>query len=180
MNRIVTIHLVSSVDGFIATKDNSINWFETRDFYEAGVEEVTPEAIAQFLSSIDCYIIGARTYELTLQIGWPYGDTRTVVLTHQNFKSERSNVESYRGDLKTLLNERLSNCKNIWVAGGARVARDFIEQGLADDLRLSILPIMLGDGLRLFDQMGSERLMHLKKSTAYQSGLVELWYAFMK
>lgn len=180
MNRTITIHLVSSVDGFIAAKDNSIGWFETRDYYEGGVDEATPETIAQFLSSIDCYVIGARTYELTQQIGWPYGDTRTVVLTHQPFRSERSNVEPYRGDLDTLLNERLSDCMNIWVAGGAAVARDFIEQGLADELRFSILPVMLGDGLRLFDRMGSGRPMHLKKTTAYKSGLVELWYEFVK
>ena len=72
--------MVSSLDGFIAKKDNSVSWFETSDHYEKGVHE--PDAAA-FLKTIDCYIMGSRTYEHALELsksyGWAYGDKPTIV-----------------------------------------------------------------------------------------------------
>ena len=170
----VTIHMVSSLDGFIAKMDNSVSWFETSDHYEKGVTEENAE---EFLKTIDCFVIGARTYEHTLEIGWPYGDVTTVVVTHINRRSDRKNVEFYSGSLEQLINEKLKpNYKSIWIAGGAMLAEDFIRLKLADDLKLSILPVMLGDGKRFLDHLGQEQSLHLKNVTAYKSGMVELWY----
>ena len=170
----VTIHMVSSLDGFIAKKDNSVSWFETSDHYEKGVTEEDAE---EFLKAIDCFVIGARTYEHTLEIGWPYGEVPTVVVTHKNRQADRKNIEFYSGSLERLVNEKLKpNYRNIWIAGGAMLAIDFIRLKLADDLKLSILPVMLGDGKRFLDQIGQEQMVHLKKVTAYKSGMVELWY----
>jgi dihydrofolate reductase len=56
----LTIHMVSSLDGFIAKKDNSVSWFETADHYDKGVV-VTEQDAAEFLKTIDCYVMGART-----------------------------------------------------------------------------------------------------------------------
>ncbi|MDP9076796.1 MAG: dihydrofolate reductase family protein [Bacteroidota bacterium] len=180
----LTIHMVSSLDGYIAKKDNSVSWFETSDNYENGID-VTEQGVAEFLKTIDCYIMGARTYELALELskdyGWAYGDKPTIVLTHRKLPIDRQNIETYSGDLTEFVNERLKpNYKNVWLAGGAELAKDFIQLGLADEIRQSVLPIILGDGTPFFAQLGQEQALHLKNVTAYKSGMVELCYEIRK
>jgi len=175
---VLTIHMVSSLDGVIAKKDNSVSWFETSSNYEKGVSGQDPE---EFLRTIDCYVMGSRTYEHALELsksyGWPYGDKPTVVVTSRNLPIERKNIELYSGDLNKLVNERLKpNYKNVWLVGGATLARDFIRLKLVDEIRVSVLPIILGDGTLFFDHIGQEQVLHLKDVTAYKNGMVELWY----
>jgi len=178
----ITIHLVASLDGIIAKPDNSISWFESSDHYEKGIVPQDPEG---FLKAIDCYVMGSRTYELAYELsktyGWAYGDTPTIVLTHRNLPIERKNIEIYSGDLDTLVNEQLRpRFKNVWMVGGAELARDFIRKKLADQISLSILPILLGEGLVLFDQLRLEQPLHLAEVNAYKSGMVEMRYEFKK
>jgi dihydrofolate reductase len=178
----VTIHMVSSLDGIIAKKDNSVSWFESTDNYEKGVEEDNAE---EFMKTIDCFIMGSRTYEhakeLSKDYGWAYGDVPTIVLSHRNLPIDRENIEIFSGDLERLVNERLRpNYKNIWLVGGAMLARDFIRLKLADEIRISVMPIILGDGTVLFDHIGQEQALHLKGVKAYKTGMVELWYEISK
>ncbi len=180
----ITIHMVSSLDGYIAKKDNSISWFETSDNYDKGVE-VTGQQAGEFLKTIDCYVMGSRTYEHALELsksyGWAYGDTPTIVVTHRKLPVERKNIEFYSGDLDKLVNERLkSNYNNVWLVGGAKLAKDFIRLKLADEIRQSILPIILGEGAPFFDHPGIEQPLHLKNVTAYKNGMVELCYEIKK
>jgi len=176
--------MVSSLDGYIAKKDNSVSWFETSDNYEKGAN-VTQEDAKEFLKTIDCYVMGSRTYEHALELsksyGWVYGDVPTIVVTNRKLPIERQNIETYSGDLAKLVNERLKpNYKNVWLVGGAKLAKDFIRLNLADEIRQSILPIILGDGTPFFDQMEQEQALHLKNVTAYKSGMVELCYELKK
>ncbi len=173
--------MVSSLDGFIAKKDNSVSWFETPDYYEKGV---TLQDTGEFLKTIDCYVMGSRTYEHALELsklyGWAYGDTPTIVVTHRNLPIDRQNIEIYSGDLNRLVNERLKpNHKHVWVVGGAMLVKDFIRLKLADEIRLSVMPIILGDGIPFFDHIGQEQALHLEDVTAYKSGIVELCYKFV-
>ena len=174
--------MVSSLDGMIAKKDNSVSWFETSDYYEKGVTEQNTE---EFLKTIDCYVMGARTYEHALELsktyGWAYGDLPTIVVSHRNLRTEKQNIEIYSGDLNKLVFDRLKpNHKNVWVVGGAMLVKDFICLGLADEIRLAVLPIILGDGTPFFDHIGQEQVLHLKDVTAYKSGMVELCYEIRK
>ena len=176
--------MVSSLDGIIAKKDNSVSWFETSDYYEKGVE-VTKEDTEEFLKTIDCYVMGSRTYEHALELsksyGWAYGDVPTIVVTHRNLAIERQNIEIYSGNLNQLVNERLKpSYKNVWVVGGAALAKDFIRLKLADEIRLSTMPVILGDGTLFFNQIGQEQALHLKDVTAYKNGMVELCYEIRK
>jgi dihydrofolate reductase len=178
----LTLHMVSSLDGFIAKKDNSVSWFEASSTYEKGVSGENPE---EFLKTIDCYVMGSRTYELALELsksyGWAYGDTPTIVVTSRKLPIERPNIELYSGDLNTLVNERLKpNYKNVWLVGGAQLAKDFIRLKLTDEIRVSVLPIILGDGTLFFDHIGLEQTLHLKDVTAYKNGMVELCYQVKK
>jgi dihydrofolate reductase len=180
----VTIHMVSSLDGIIAKKDNSVSWFETSDHFEKGIT-ISEQDTAAFLKTIDCYVMGSRTYEHALELsrsyGWAYGDVPTIVVSQRDLPIERQNIEIYSGDLNKLVDERLkSRYKSVWVVGGAMLARDFIRLKLADEIRLSVMPIMLGEGTLFFDQVGQEQALHLKDVTAYKSGMVELWYEIKK
>ena len=180
----ITIHMVSSLDGYIAKKDNSVSWFETSDNYEKGAS-ISEQDQEEFLKTIDCYVTGSRTYERAFELsksyGWAYGDVPTIVLTHRKLPIDRQNIETYSGDLNKFVNERLRpNYKNVWLVGGAKLTKDFIRLNLADEIRQSILPIILGDGTPFFDQIHHEQVLHLKNVTAYKSGMVDLCYEIKK
>ncbi len=174
----ITIHMVSSLDGIIAKRDNSVSWFETSDNYDKGIAGQDP---TEFLKTIDCYVMGSRTYEHAVELsksyGWAYGDKPTIVVTNRKLTSDRQNVIFYSGELGTLVDKRLKpNYRSVWVVGGAILIREFLRLKLADEIRVSILPLILGDGLPYFDHIGREQALHLKDVTAYKSGMVELCY----
>src|SRR5215469_14368390 len=178
--RSVTLHVVSSLDGFIAKKDNSLSWMDTPgSIYERGVS-ITPEEIAAFLKSVDCYVLGSRTYEHALELGWPYGDTPVVVVTNRKWPeaSARKTVEFYSGDLKTLVDVKLApRYRNIWLVDGAMLCQHFLDLGLVDEIKLTIAPVLLGEGLRLFGDSAQEKRWNLKNVAAYKNGFVELSYS---
>jgi len=173
MRSTVTLHVVSSLDGFIAKKDNSVSWMDSSDVYERGVTDDGAEVI----QSIDCYVLGSRTYEHALQLGWPYGDTPTVVMTNRKLPSTRKSVQFYSGDPQRLLGEILApRYRNIWLVGGAMLGQSFLRLGLVDEIRLMIAPVLLGNGLHLFGDSGTEQKWHLKNVVAYKNGYVDLSY----
>lgn len=176
--RSVTLHMVSSLDGFIAKKDNSVGWLEsTGGVYDAGVS-ISDEEAAAFVKTIDCYLMGSRTYQHALELGWPYGDTPVVVLTGRELPPARKSVEFYSGDLRTLIDLKLKpRYRNIWLVGGAMLCQRFLELGLVDKMRLMIAPVLLGEGLRLFDGSVIEKRWDLKDVVAYKNGFVELSYS---
>lgn len=180
----LTIHMVCSVDGMIAKKDNSVDWFETPDYYEDGME-LSAQDTANFLKTTDCYVMGARTYEHALHLsapyGWPYGDVPVMVVSHKNQPIERPGIEIYSDDLNKLVDEWLKpRFKNVWVVGGAMLAREFMRLKLADKIRLSVLPIILGNGTCLFDDTLQKQALHLQEVRAYKSGMVEYCYDIKK
>ena len=175
--RTVTLHMVCSLDGFIAKRDNSVSWLEGGSAYAAGVS-ISEKEIAEFLKTIDCYVLGSRTYEHALQLGWPYGDKPVVVVTKRTLSSTRKSVEFYSGDLKTLVDVKLApRYRNIWLVGGAMLSQRFLELGLVDEIRLTVAPVLLGEGLRLFDGALAEQRWNLKDVVAYKNGFVELSYS---
>jgi dihydrofolate reductase len=174
----VTLHVVSSLDGFIARKDNTVSWLDAHGaVYEAGVS-ISEEEAATFVKAIDCYVLGSRTYEHALELGWPYGDTPTVVVTNRQLPPARESVEFYSGDLKTLVDAKLApRFRNIWLVGGAMLCQRFLALNLVDEIRLTIAPVLLGDGLRLFGDLPTEQRWNLKNVVAYKNGFVALTYA---
>ena len=177
----VTIHMVASLDGFIARKDGRIDWLETSDEYTAG-ETLGPELVEAFLKTIDCYVMGSRTYETALSFeaqgfGWSYGDKPTFVLTNRNLPRTRDSVSFYSGDLVELVNGRLRpTFRSIWFVGGGVVSGECLRLGLADEVRYSILPIVIGAGIPFFEKLDKDVPLHLTEVKAYKSGMVGLRY----
>ncbi len=177
----VTIHMAASLDGFIARKDGRVDWLETSDEFPGG-DTMSPEFVEAFLESIDCYVMGARTYETALGFeangsGWAYGDKPVFVLTGRTLPRTRDAVEFYSGDLAQFVNGRLRPAfRSIWFVGGGVVCGECLRRGLADEVRYSILPIVIGDGIPFFDKLDSDVALHLTEVKAYTSGMVALCY----
>ena len=177
----VTIHMVASLDGFIARKDGSVDWMETSDQFVGG-DTMSPEFVEAFLKTIECYVMGSRTYETALSfeakgLGWSYGDKPTFVLTRRELPRTRDTVKFYSGDLAQLVNRSLRlKFRSIWFVGGGVVSAECLLLGLADEVRYSILPILIGDGIPFFDKLDRDIALHLVEVKAYESGMVALRY----
>lgn len=181
----ITIHMAASLDGFIARKDGSVDWMETTDVYEPG-DTLDPEFVKDFLNTIECYVMGSRTYETALDFeakgfGWVYGDKPTFVLTSRQLPHSRDTIEFCSGDLTKLVNDRLRpEFKSIWFVGGGMLCAECVRLGLADEVRYSILPILIGEGIRFFEKLHKDIPLHLSDVKAYNSGMLELCYDIPK
>ncbi|HVT40668.1 MAG TPA: dihydrofolate reductase family protein [Gemmatimonadaceae bacterium] len=177
----VTIHMVASLDGFIARKDGSVDWLETSDEFLDG-DTLDPGFVEAFLKTIDCYVMGSRTYETAVKFeakgaGWAYGDKPTFVLTRRELPRIRDTVEFHSGDLAQFVNGRLRPMfRTIWFVGGGALSAECLRLELADEVRYSILPIVIGDGLPFFEKLDRDIALHLAEVRAYRSGMVELRY----
>jgi dihydrofolate reductase len=181
MDSLVTIHMVASLDGFVARKDGRVDWLETSDKF-AGGETMDAGYVEAFLKSIGCYVMGSRTYETALAFeakgfGWAYGDKPVFVLTSRKLARSRDTVGFYSGDIGLLIKERLRPAfSSIWIAGGGIVAGECLRRGLANEIRYSILPVLIGDGVSFFENLSEDVVLHLKEVKGYKNGMVSLCY----
>jgi dihydrofolate reductase len=177
----VTIHMAASLDGFIARKDGSVDLMETSDEFADG-DTMDPGFVEAFLKTIDCYVMGSKTYETALSfeakgLGWSYGDKPIFVLTSRELPRARDTVEFYSGDLAQFVNRRLRpKFRSIWFVGGGVVSGECLRLGLADEVYYSILPILIGDGIRFFEKLDKNVALHLVEVKAYKTGTVEVRY----
>ena len=173
--------MAASLDGFIARQDGSVDWMETADEFASG-ETMDPEFIEAFLDTIDCYVMGSRTYETAIGfeakgLGWAYGNKPTFVLTRRQLPRTRETVQFYSGDVAQFVNERLRpHFRSIWFVGGGVVSGECLRLGLADEVRYSILPVLIGDGIRFFEELDRDVILHLAEVKAYKTGTVALCY----
>lgn len=166
-----SVFIATSLDGFIARTDGSIDWLSAvnRPGEDYGY--------AAFWSSIDTLIIGRGTYETALGFDrWPYDAKRVVVLTHHARTARHGERFFTEGNLRELV-EGLARdgAKRAYVDGGS-VIRQFLSLGLIDDLTLSVIPVLLGSGRRLFSDAGPELVLELEQAQSYPSGLAQLRY----
>jgi len=173
--------MAASLDGFIARKDGRVDWLETQDEFAAG-EGMDPATIEAFLKAIDCYVMGSRTYETALNFeakgyGWAYGDKPVFVLTRRSLPRTRDSVSFHAGDLAQFVNEQLRpRFRSIWFAGGGALCGECLRLGLADEVRYSILPVLIGEGVPFFDKLDRDVPLHLAEVKAYRNGMVGLCY----
>ena len=177
----VTIHMAASLDGFIARKDGRVDWLETSDEFVGG-ESMAPESVEAFLKSIDCYVMGSKTYETALSfeakgLGWAYGHKPVFVLSSRDLPRTRDTIEFHSGDLAQFVNGRLRPAfRSIWFVGGGSVAGECLRLGLADEVRYSILPVLIGEGIPFFEKLDRDVALHLAEVKGYKNGMVALCY----
>lgn len=165
-----SVFIAVSVDGCIARADGSLDWL---DAVQQPGEDYGYQA---FFDSVDALAIGRSTYEVALGFSaWPYAGKRVVVLTHRA-PAPRHGEEFFAGEPATLV-ERLGRegVKRLYVDGGA-VIRQCLAAKLVDDLTLSVVPVLLGDGIPLFGAGGIEQRLVLESSRSWPTGLTQLRY----
>ncbi|MCB9869966.1 MAG: dihydrofolate reductase family protein [Planctomycetes bacterium] len=107
--------------------------------------------------------------------GWAYGDKPTFVLTTRVLPRHRETVEFCSGSLASLVNERLRpRFRSIWFVGGGVVSGECLRSGLADEVRYSVVPILIGDGIPFFEGLDHDVALHLVEVKAYDNGMVAL------
>lgn len=172
--RRVVVYIAQSLDGYIASEDDDISWLS---MVEAPGEDY---GYGAFIEGVDTVIMGRRTYEKVKDFGehFIHEGRKCYVISKSIVGSDR-NVEYYGGTLRELV-ERLKSQpgRDIFVDGGGETIRSLRDEGLIDDYVVSIIPIMLGRGIRLFPETDKEMrsVLILKDCRAFPSGLVQLSY----
>ncbi|WP_404442712.1 dihydrofolate reductase family protein [Sutcliffiella horikoshii] len=175
-DRKVIVYIAQSVDGYIAKKDDDISWLSIVD---APGEDY---GYGEFVENIDTVIMGRRTYEKVLSFGmeFPHKERKTYVLSNSKNGSD-DNVEYYSGDVRELINTISSNSgKHIFVDGGAEVIKEFVRRDLIDEYVISTIPILIGNGVRLFKGTERENKLELVESNSFPSGLVQNRYKVVR
>jgi dihydrofolate reductase len=173
----VVLYVAASLDGFIARENGSVDWL---DPYQKPGEDY---GYAGFYRSVGATIMGANTYRQVKEFGrWPYGDTvNYVISTVMMDQPKGGRVNYYYGDLAGLVREAGAQTrKDIWLVGGAQVTQEFWRLGLIDEIFLTIIPVMLGSGLPLFDTTGREADLQLRHNANYRNGVVQMRYKVKK
>ena len=161
-----------SLDGYIATKDNSI------DFLSMIEQEGEDYGYNNFVKSVDAVIIGRKTYEKVIAMGYeyPHKDKDVYILT-RTAKPSIGNFKFYTDDLSRLVNDLKNQPgKNIYCDGGAEIANELMKNNLVDEFIISVIPILLGDGIKLFKDGRPAQRLELISSKYYDKGLTQLHY----
>jgi dihydrofolate reductase len=159
-----------SLDGFIAGPNDELDWLER------GGGPPEDFGFNAFFATVDALLVGRRTWEVVGRFPkWPYGDKRLFVLTHRH--AEGGHGERFLSGPPAEALERLGaeGVRRVYVDGGAVVSQ-FLSAGLLDELTVSILPVVIGRGIRLFQEAGPERWLTLAESRSWPSGLVQIRY----
>lgn len=146
----VSVYIATSIDGYIARKDGNLDWLQHG---HSGDEDY---GFKKFINSIDALILGRNTYQVVSSFDeWPYKEKRVIVLS-QTLKEVRKEAELFHGALPELLSKLHSeNIKHVWVDGGITASK-FLEDGLVDELIISVIAMILGSGIPLFSAMNKE------------------------
>ena len=171
-DRKVILFIAMSLDGYIAKANGDINWLS--------IVDNPPEdyGYKEFLSNVDTVIMGRKTYEKVLSFGidFPHKDKKCYVASETKVGMDE-NVEYCSRNLKDLISElRNSDGKNIFIDGGAEIVNELLKLNCIDEYIISIVPVLLGSGIRLFNNERPECMLKLKSVTGYKTGLVKVWY----
>lgn len=171
MNRKVILYIAMSLDGYIAKTDGDISFLSLVE------QEGEDYGYSEFIETVDTVILGRKTYDkiLTMGIESPYGGRKVYVLTRNSIPTDK--VTYYSGNLSELVSSLKSQSgKNIYCDGGAETVHLFLQEKLFDELIISIIPVLLGNGIRLFGKSFPEQKIQLVSSKSFNAGLVQLHY----
>lgn len=169
------LYIAVSLDGYIADSTGSVDWIKGHDDSIEMEDTFTP-----FFDSVDTVIMGKRTYDqIVTELSpdqWPYNGATTFVITHTDRHNASEHIRFRNTAVCGLVNElRKQPGKNIWICGGAQIARPLIEKDMIDTYHIAIIPILLGGGIRLFDTT-EHRIQLALTATKEYNGIIELTY----
>jgi dihydrofolate reductase len=148
----IRVYMACSFDGFIAGPDDDLSWLEPPPAPSSpepsGALEFEP-----FMAQIGAMVMGRRTYDAVEAMGqWMYGDVPVHVVTHRPLDPVQSSVRPVAGEIDAILEAAKAEAgdKDVYLDGGALV-RQAVDAGLVDEMIITMIPILLGAGVRLFD-----------------------------
>lgn len=172
MKRNVILYIAMSLDGYIAKPNDDL------DFLSIVEQEGEDYGYHDFLRSTDTVIVGRRTYDWVMGkvTEFPHADQRTFVITRSP-RASIGSIQFYTGDLKALIHDlKQQDGKDIFIDGGAMLVNALLEDHLIDQIILSIIPILVGNGTRLFHDGRPEQQFELMSVKSFERGLVQLHY----
>ena len=168
--RKLILYISCSLDGYIAKPNDDLS------FLDRIQKEGEDYGYYGFTSSVDAVIVGRRTYDWVLGQGYeyPHTDKETYVITRTTGVS-KGNINFYSGSLRELvLRLKSKPGKNIYCDGGAQIVHELLKEKLFDELIISVVPVLLGHGTRLFNDGRPEQVLTLVSTKTYDTGLVQL------
>ncbi len=170
MSKKLILYIATSLDGFIAREDGSVDWLPDsgEDFgYEA------------FLSQIDTVLMGHKTYRqiLSFDVEYPYTGKRNYVFTRDKTLERDEHAEFVHSNIIPFVKAlKVTGFKNIWLVGGGELFSELLAAGVVDELILFVFPLLLGEGIPLFQGPFQEQKLELLHAHGHQGGVVELRY----
>ena len=166
------VYISMTLDGFVAGKNDDLSWLMPYSTVDYGYNE--------FYSTIGAIILGKRTYDhIISNWDWPYSNVPAFVLSDSPLKNipKSAEIHAANGDIADVLHQAKSKTeKDIWIGGGAHVVQEFLNKGLADELIITVVPVLLGGGIRLLENIMSGVELKLHHTKSYDKGLVQLSY----
>ncbi len=173
--RRVILFIATSIDGYVADSNGDVSWLGGD-----GSDTNAVGSYPEFINGIDTVILGYTTYNQIVSelapSNWPYSDHNTYLITHRDVAPTEQGVVVWKDSLETLIKKlKAQQGKDIWVCGGASIANQMIESGLIDVFHLSIIPTILGSGIRLFENLSTPLKLKLESTQTY-NGISDLVY----
>lgn len=176
MSRKTILYIACSLDGYIAKPNDDLS------FLELVQEEGQDYGYSEFVKMVDTVVLGKRTYDWVMkQVSeFPHADKETYVITRTVLPAV-GKTNFYNGDLTELIQKLKSKAgKTIFVDGGAEVVSRFLKHKLIDEFIISVVPVLLGEGTRLFKDGNPEQELELMSARSFAKGLVQLHYRTKK
>lgn len=172
--RKVVLFIAMSLDGYIARDDGDVSWLNGQD---EGVK--TKDTYEAFSSTVDTVLMGWKTYDQVVNVlspeVWPYADKKTIVFTHQKKISVDNISFTDRNPITVVKELQKEEGKDIWVCGGASIVQQLMQDNLIDRYDISIIPVILGKGIRLFPE-GKNNVDLRLVGNVLNNGIAELVY----
>lgn len=178
MARIVG-YIATSLDGFIADKDGSLDWLTPK--YDELLGEDNRRRYADFIKRIGTTVMGRATYDWVAAHGMPspYPDKRTIVVTSTPLDDAPAEIERWDEGIDPLVARlRALNDGDVWMVGGGKLQMAFLERGALDEIEIYVMPEIIGGGAPLFPPTGLVRTARLISAQTLAAGCVRLHYAF--
>lgn len=172
-----SVFIATSVDGFIARDDGSIDWLMKANALATPGEDCGFKA---FMSTVDALIMGRHSYEKVLTFDpWPYDDLPVVVMSSQQLviPHHLQDRVTWSSETPTELVQRLTQrgLNHLYIDGGVTIQR-FLKENLISELTMTLIPVLIGSGRTLFGSLPEDIELHLIQSTSYDGGFVQLAY----
>jgi len=172
-----SVFIATSLDGFISREDGSIDWLMKANTLAPPGEDC---GYKSFISTVDCLIMGRNSYEKVFSFDeWPYGDLPVIVMSSQTIKipEHLQNCVSTSAETPCALVQRLSKqgCKHLYIDGGVTI-QGFIANNLINEMTITLIPILLGNGRALFGPLKKDIELHHVESRTFDGGFVQIKY----